>query len=82
MHMTLTYIDEGPCLPSLSSSTAKAKSLVPGTISTGASFSLKARLMSPSSRSGLPFIRSFPMIVPISRSSLARKLSAEPPPSR
>lgn len=59
--ITLTYTDDGPSTPSLSSAATNNRSLVPDFISTGAPRSRRLSVMSPVSLVGLPFIRSFPV---------------------
>lgn len=66
----------------MSNGTTKTKSLLPGEILTGESRSLKDSKTSPRSIVGSPFIRRVPITVPTATSSLARKFSADPPPSR
>lgn len=80
--ITSTYMEDDPLIPSLSRGAMRTMFFVPGGICTGESRSRSDRFMSPFSMWGFPFILSFPITEPISISSLARKLSAEPPPSR
>lgn len=80
--ITSTYMEDDPLMPSLSNGAMSTRFFVPGGIFTGESRSRNDRFMSPFSVWGFPFILSFPITVPTSMSSLARKLSAEPPPSR